>query len=423
MAETPPILKKVDPEESREPVATEPPFPEAVWNPIRGPFTRWPNLTDFCIALLSFFLNLVMWSHDGPRDVLAMATLADVGMYLCAFCGNFALLWRRSQPWRVHLIIVGLSFLLVLVGSVDGIVAMVFSLYSLGRFEANNRNSLIGVSAAFVLVVIDLGVTSMPSAGSTIAAMMVLMLWYVGRRLRFRGEYLRLLEERARYLERERHSEAERAVTAERTRIAREMHDVVAHQVSLMTIQAGAARTVGASDPDAASEAMASVETAGRQALAEMRQLLGLMRPANAKASLAPQPDIKGLPKLVEQVKDAGIDVQLNVRGDLDNLPAGLELTVYRIVQEALTNVIKHAGEQVQACIKVEGSAENILVCVKDNGIGVKGEKAGGHGILGMRERVQLQGGSLRAGPGAEGGFEVFVKIPRNPLHQNNQGA
>jgi signal transduction histidine kinase len=248
-----------------------------VWQPLRGPFERWPLSSDFLIALLAFVLTLMMWAQGSSRDMLSMGTLGDVGIYLCAFVGSFALLWRRSHPWQVHAVVLSASILVLLGAMGEGLFALVFSLYSLGRFEADSRASLIGMLAALAFIVTDLFVLSVPSVGGTIAAGLVIAFWYIGRRLRFRGEYLRLLEERAEHLERQRSVESDRAVAAERTRIAREMHDIVAHQVSLMTVQAGAARTVSKSDPIAAGEAMAAVEKAGRQALTEMRHLLDVL--------------------------------------------------------------------------------------------------------------------------------------------------
>lgn len=403
-----------DPSAHSSTAAQEAPVSEiVVWRPFRGPFERWPHFTDLLIALLSFLLNLLMWSQDGGRDVLAMASLTDVGAYLCVFIGNFALLWRRSHPWQVHAVILGISIFLFLAAPVDGIVALAFSLYSLGRYEANRRASMAGAFAALAFVIVSTGAFDTPSASRTIVIITVIGLWYLGRRLRFRGEYLRLLEERAQHLERERTAESERAVAAERTRIAREMHDIVAHQVSLMTVQAGAARTIGMSDPAAAFDAMASVETAGRQALSEMRHLLGALRPVNTEDTLEPQPAISDLSKLVSQVSEVGLTVQLQTCGNLSGLPARLELTAYRIVQEALTNIIKHVGASAHVSITIEGHSQDIVITIKDNGKGSSAVQASGHGIIGMSERAQLLGGSFKAGRAIDGGFEVCAVLPR----------
>ncbi|MEO0424277.1 MAG: sensor histidine kinase, partial [Pseudomonadota bacterium] len=229
---------------------------------------------------------------------------------------------------------------------------------------------------------------------------------------RFRGEYLRLLEERAEHLERERSVEAERAVAAERTRIAREMHDIVAHQLSLMTVQAGAAKTVSRSDPEAAREAMVAVEKAGRQAVSEMRHLLGVLRPVSEEANeLGPQPGIGDLPALVREVGDVGPRVELAVDPAAATLPARLQLTAYRVVQEALTNVIRHAGTDVAVEVSIELSEDIATVVVRDDGTGGNITANSGHGLRGMRERVQLVGGKFSAGRRAQGGFEVIAQL------------
>lgn len=385
--------------------------------PIRGPFERWPKLTDLLIALFAFFLTLLMWSRSGPHQVLALESLWDVAAFQCAFVGCFALLWRRTYPWQVHAVVLAATVLLEMGLPAEGIVAMAFSLYCLGRFEANTRASWIALLATLAFVVFDEKVLVKPTAGGTVAVILAWALWYIGRRLRFRSEYLRLMEERAGYLERERNAESERAVAAERTRIAREMHDVVAHQVSMMTVQAGAARTISRSNPEAASEAMAAVEAAGRHALSEMRHLLGVLRPASDTASLTPQPDLNDLPALIEKVRRVVNKVDYEAQGDLGDVPARVALAVYRIVQESLTNVIKHVGAETSVNVSVRVEPGFIAVCVRDDGHGagqqsIGEESSGGHGIAGMRERVELLGGHLHAGVIEGGGFEVTAQLP-----------
>ncbi|MFA0813283.1 sensor histidine kinase [Microbulbifer epialgicus] len=393
-----------------------------VWQPFRRPVERWPHLTDLLIVLLMFLLTLLMWSRDDAREVLAMQSLWDVIAFQCAFVGSFALLWRRTHPWQVQAIILGATILLELGLPADGIVAMAVSLYSLGRYEANTRASFIGVIATLVFVAIDQGIPVQPTAAGTVTVMLVWALWYIGRRLRFRGEYLRLLEERAKYLERERSAESERAVAAERTRIAREMHDIVAHQVSLMTVQAGAARAISLNNPEAASEAMASVEAAGRQAMTEMRHLLGVLRPTSSDTALTPQPALNDLPALIEKVRQVLTEVDYETHGTLENVPTSVALTAYRIVQESLTNVIKHVGvaARVQVCLSADHDTLAIRVHDDGNTTGerpmvettIDGQPGGGHGIGGMRERAELLGGHLYAGAADGGGFEVYAQLP-----------
>ncbi|GAB2509542.1 sensor histidine kinase [Microbulbifer agarilyticus] len=389
-----------------------------VWQPIRGPFERWPHLTDLLLAILALLLTLLMWSRTG--DVLALQSLWDVAAFQCGFIGCFALLWRRTHPWQVHAVVLAAMLILELGLPADGIVALAFSLYALGRYEANTRTSFIGVIAAIVFVAIDQNTLVQPTAGGTVTVMLVWALWYIGRRLRFRGEYLRLLEERADYLERERNAEAERAVAAERTRIAREMHDVVAHQVSLMTVQAGAARAISRNNPEAASEALAAVEAAGRQAMAEMRDLLGVLRPADA-ATLTPQPGLDDLTALIEKVRLVVPKVEYEKQGDLESVPTSVSLAAYRIVQESLTNVVKHVGSKasVYVSIKEENYCLSIRVCDAGHSAAEPsgdtkfgGGPSAGHGIAGMRERAELLGGHLHTGVLAQGGFEVAAQLP-----------
>ncbi len=381
-----------------------------VWRPFRGPLQRWPQLTDALLAAAALALTLASWSWRSSQPLLG--TFTDIGVYLAAFVACLALLWRRSHPSQVHTVVVLTGVLLLFVPSIDGLAPLALSLYSLGRYEADSRISAVAAGVSLVFLVVQQSLLLAPGVSGVVTTTIWVGLWYAGRRLRFRGEYLRLLEDRAAQLERERHVEAERAVVAERNRIAREMHDVVAHKLSLMTVQAGAARTVGASDPDAALDAMAAVESAGRDAMAEMRDLLGVLRPAGAESALGPQPGIEDLPALVREVGDVGLNVHLATAGSLAGLPSRLQLSVYRIVQEALTNVMKHAGEGVQVDVSVERRDGCVAVSIHDNGVGSNPGQNGGQGIAGMRERAALLGGSLRAADGSEGGFVVHAKLP-----------
>ncbi|MEM6639706.1 MAG: sensor histidine kinase [Pseudomonadota bacterium] len=378
-------------------------------SPMRLPMERWPNATDALIALLAFALTLAMWTS---RDALDMNTFTGVGNWLCGFVASFALLWRRSHATVVHLVVVLFSFVVLWPPMAEGIVALTFTLYSVGRYEGRSRVSVAALSAAALYLAVDLRLFQSPALSKMVFIGLAALIWYVGRRVQFRGEYLRLLEERARHLEREQHAEAARAVAAERTRIAREMHDVVAHKVSLMTVQAGAARTVSGSDPEAAGDAMAAVESAGRQALTEMRSLLGVLRPDALDDGLSPQPSLADLPELVEQVRAAGPTVMLNQTGDLVGLSDRLQLTLYRLVQEALTNVLKHTDGNVNVQVDLAADDGEVYARVFNDGVIGGAIASGGHGLVGMRERVELLGGSFAAGPENDG-FVVTARVPR----------
>jgi len=379
------------------------------WQPFRGPFTRWPRTSDAVLAFVSFVLTLALWNGARGDDDASLSFAAFVLFLL----GNASLCWRRDHPERVHGAILAVSALAMLFGYLRGpIFALAISLYNLGRYSDDDRKSAVGLIAAYALLMIGEIVFTGLSSEDLPELLLPLAFWYTGRRVRARGEYLRLLQERAERLEREQRVEAERAVAAERTRIARELHDIVAHQVSLMTVQAGAAKTIVDTDPDAAARAMSSVETAGRQALDELRHLLGVLRPDNNNNELGPQPGHADLPRLIEEIERAGLEVFLSFDDNRLRLPARIELAIYRIVQEALTNVLKHAGPDARAEVRIRTGDRNVTVEIEDNGVGTTRLPGSGHGIAGMRERAQLLGGTLEAGPRKGGGFSVIARLP-----------
>ena len=222
------------------------------------------------------------------------------------------------------------------------------------------------------------------------------------------SERARQAEERARRSE----EDARRAVEDERGRITRELHDVLAHSVSVMTVQASAVRRLLTPEQEREREALLTVEETGRQALAEMRRLVGIMRDdAERAAPRAPQPGIGTLPELVEQVRQSGLPVELTVEGTPVKLPAGVDLSAYRIVQEALTNTLKHAGP-AHAWVAVRYAGEDVEIEVENDGNTQGGNDGGGHGLVGMRERVALCGGELHSGPRPGGGFRIAARLP-----------
>ncbi|MGW3230901.1 sensor histidine kinase [Kitasatospora sp. NPDC001095] len=252
-----------------------------------------------------------------------------------------------------------------------------------------------------------------------------ILCWAWGRLTRVRRAYLTELEDRAARLERERDAQSKVAVAAERARIARELHDVVAHNVSVMIVQADGAAYVLDNSPQQAKEALSTIASTGRQALVEMRRLLGVLRTADTKAEeYVPQPGVEELPELLEQVRTAGLDVDYATSGQPRELPRGVELTVYRIVQEALTNVRKHGGPDVHARVAVDFGERELAVLVEDDGRGSTDEHlaAGGadglgHGLIGMRERVGMVSGSLDVGPRPGGGFRIRAVLPLKAAH------
>ena len=218
-------------------------------------------------------------------------------------------------------------------------------------------------------------------------------------------------KERADAAEREREERARRAVADERARIARELHDVVGHSVSVMTVQASAVRRLLEQDQERVSEALQVVEQTGREALAEMRRMVGVLRHAEDGPALAPQPSLEQLQRLVEHTRNAGLPVDLRVEGDPVELPTGIDLTAYRLVQEGLTNAIKHARAQ-RAEVLVRYAAGHVEVTVSDDGCGAGDGDGSGHGLVGIRERVSVYGGKLEAGSRPEGGFRIRATLP-----------
>ena len=216
-------------------------------------------------------------------------------------------------------------------------------------------------------------------------------------------------DSRARLAEREREVAAREAVVEERARIARELHDAVAHSVSMMVIQAGAERRV--LGDGSTREVLQTIEQTGRDALTEMRRLVGMLR-TDSSDRLAPQPRLADLPTLMTQVREAGLPVEFRVDGQRRELPVGIELSAYRIVQEALTNVLKHAG-RATACVSVRYGSDSLELEIADDGAGVPADvPGGGHGLAGIRERVTLYGGKFDASPSQDGGFAVRVLLP-----------
>ena len=280
-------------------------------------------------------------------------------------------------------------------------------------------------SAVVIGVAVDLQPAKVAVVATYIASeIFVGGAWLAGWGLRRRRAQWAELQARAERLEREREEQARRAVTEERLRIARELHDVIAHSMSVIAVQSGVGHHVIDTQPAEARQALAAIEATSRSALTEMRRLLGVLRQeGEPRGSLAPAPGLADLAALVTQVQDAGLKIWINVEGQRGAVPPGIDLSAYRIVQEALTNVIKHAGSSA-ANVTVSYRPESVTVEITDQGQGAPAARvpaprtgsghgiSSGHGIIGMRERVAVFGGEFTAGPGPDGGFRVRACFP-----------
>ena len=391
---------------------------------------RWwrgldPLLIDVLIASGVAILGCleVLTSKDWQDGSQAVSALGVLG---CAVL----LLWRRRWP---ALVLVGIFAVLLGNRLADGgadettaaFIAALIAGYSLG-LNAPGRDAVIAVIASAALFSVDLAINPHSSGFDDVVFAVALIFVapvLAGRALRNRHLLARELEEKARAIEAEREERAARAVMEERARIARELHDVVSHSVSLMVVQAGAARRVIDQDRQAARDSFATVEETGRAALVEMRRLLGVLRRTEEEPALAPQPSLAYLDALLDRAHHAGLETELKVEGEPVELAPGVDLAAYRVIQEGLANSLRHSGAR-RAIVTVRYRVRDLEIEVADdgpvgdlpaeseanaNGRALLGE---GRGLVSMRERVALYGGELSAGRRRDGGFALRAKLP-----------
>ncbi|MFQ5555843.1 MAG: sensor histidine kinase [Acidimicrobiia bacterium] len=351
----------------------------------------------------------------GTRDAGVWAGVLQLAMTL-------PLIWRRRSP-AVVLAITTLAFIADRLAAFPVTLALFsvgFAFHAAGSF-LERRRSLITGSIGFGVVVgfTTMGVFAQDEvAWATVLSMAALtgFPFLLGREVHESGRARSAAEQRAEVAERQREEKAAEAVRAERARIARELHDVVAHEMTVMTIQAAAARRTLEHDPESTADALEAIETSGREALEEMRHLLGLLREDQDGAHLTPQPGLAKLTTLMEQMEEAGLPVSLSITGEPRALTAGIDLSAYRIIQESLTNALKHGGPSATAIVRLEFGASDLDIEVTDDGKGaarrLAEDNGGGLGLVGMRERVSMLSGELSAGPRAGGGYQVRVRIP-----------
>jgi signal transduction histidine kinase len=331
---------------------------------------------------------------------------------------GLVLLARRRQP-LVALALVGCT---MVVGAaawdlVDQLTApfaaMLVAVYSVAAF--GSRRAAIGGTGVLVATLSSLSIVSgdrVPLTDTIWVGSVLGGVWAAGRLVNAHRKTAEAMADHAALVEREREERARAAVAEERSRIARELHDVVAHSVSVMVVQAGAERRALGDDRGETREVLQTIEQTGRQTLAEMRRLLGMLRRSDDELALAPQPSIEHVDMLVSQVREAGLPVTLDIEGDPVPLAAGIDLSAYRIVQEALTNALKHAGP-ASARVTVRYGRSDLELEIVDDGVGAAANGDGaGHGLIGMRERVHLFGGKLATGAGGDGGYAVRARLP-----------
>jgi signal transduction histidine kinase len=379
----------------------------------------------------------IQWLRNHPRGADALLTLLVVALSLAVhlrgesvdernatdptwwtalfvLAGTVPIYWRRTNPLIAGLLVVAAQVSALFIG-LSGIefLASVIAVYSIGAHTVGvQRTRVMGVITALVIGLFVLGwIDGLHLFDEFISTGVLLTTAFVvGDNLRRRRQHLADLAERAERAEREQGLLAEQRVTAERTRIARDLHDVVAHSVSVMVIQAAAARRNLATDPGTAADALASIESTGRQTMTELRAILGVLRTETVDAALDPQPSLQLIDSLL-----AGDDlpIAVSVDGEVTGLPESVSVTGYRLVQEALTNVRRHAGTVDAVTVHVNVDSERLVIEVSDNGRGAGAMPSDdGFGIVGMRERVAALGGTMDAGPRPGGGWRVRSVLP-----------
>jgi signal transduction histidine kinase len=369
-----------------------------------------PGPVDVAIALLlaagaqvQVWLDGASWPTEAKVTAVLLPTLP--------------LAWRSVAPVPTVALTTGGFGLAVLLGlpADDALVprlAPMLAVYSVGVHAGARGLLAAGLIAPIPEVAVAaLGDGSLTDVAATIGFTVGALA--VGRAVRVMGFETDVLEARAASLERERDEQARRAVAAERARIARELHDVIAHSISVMGVQAGAVRRLLAADQQRERETLLAVERTGRDAVAEMRRLLGFLRsPDGDDESLVPPPTLGRVDDLVADIRRAGLDVDLQVDGDLGDLSPGRALAAFRILQEGLTNALKHAPSASVRATLLRTPAELRIEVVDDGCAASSAGSADGYGLVGMRERVALYGGTLDAGPGDGGGFRVVARLP-----------
>ena len=383
---------------------------------IRGWLPPWPDIALAAVLLFGSGGVVVTATSRPVGEATPVATGSHtwllVALGILTFLQSAPLAFRRRRPILVLTAVVVASVVLSFFGrSPIEVLALWVALYSVAAYTDRTTAIRAGLGALILLA----GPLALNGDLGLIEEIFELGFLALGWMF---GAYLGELRGRAERVRREQENERGRAVAEEQARIARELHDVMAHSVSVMVVQAAAAEDVFDTAPARVREALRSIESTGRQALSEVRQVLDVLRSAD-DVELMPQPGLSHLEELIGEMRAAGLPVVLRLDGARSDLPAGVDLSAYRIVQEALTNTLKHGHGVTRATVALSYRPDELSVEVCDDGAawsaGGRAEARTGHGLIGMRERVALYGGKLFAGPRAGGGFEVRARFPLGP--------
>lgn len=370
------------------------------------------------VAVLSV-LDVAAVSDRGDRP-------ADGLAYVLVVTGSLNLFWRRRAPVAVLAYVTGVLAVMYLrdYGAFLSVLGLP-ALYAVAVYEDHRRRAWWAIAASGVVLLVAASVSLLRTADGVDYLSALSMAAFVsaaiaaGAVVRNRQRIFVDTERRAASAEADRLAAAERAVASERSRIAREMHDVVAHSMSVISVQAAGGREIVHTDPDRAADVFATIEAVGRESLAELRRMLGVLRDSgDGAAALSPQPRIADLAAVVAQSSASGVTTELIIERHQRALVPGVELAVYRVVQEALTNVLKHAGPSTSATVRLTYGRDELTVEIIDDGRGATTSLSGGgagHGLIGMRERVEIYGGTFAAGSRAGGGFVVQAVLPIVP--------
>jgi signal transduction histidine kinase len=381
----------------------------------RLPASAW--VFDSALALLAAAVPTGLYVIEPPTPGLPHGRF--VLGWVLVLLHTLPLAARRRFPGAVLALCVASGLAIAVLDLPPEIlgIALLVAVYSVAAYGRRwvPLTGLAGVEVALVAVQLTPGRTGVGTLVGNLGV--VAAAWLLGHFAHNYRAYAARLEERTTELEQAREELARRAVVEERLRLARELHDVVAHAMSVIAVQSGVGAHIADTNPQGAAKALAAIEATSRAALEELRRLLGVLRQEDEpQADLAPAPGLADLDSLLAEVSKAGLAVRLQVHGTRPPLPAGLDLSAYRIVQEALTNVVKHAGP-AHAQVLVGYRDQDVTVEILDDGRGPgtaasDGRVGTGHGLIGMRERVQVFGGDLQTGPRPGGGFRVAARLP-----------